>query len=117
MLHTKFCGNQFTDFGEEDFEGFLTYIGVAAILVMWFRCHEQTLIPPIQGGSTSDLALIAQAVSEKDMFEIVDDDDGQCTDAGPWVYYKLTYEPLAQVLRFKIMLCFTWKSVIPVSGT
>ena len=31
------------------------------------------------------------------MFEIVyddddDDDDGR-TDAGPWVYYKLTYEP------------------------
>ena len=35
------------------------------------------------------------------MFEIVnnddaaDDDDGR-TDAGPWVYYKLTNEPLAQ---------------------
>ena len=32
------------------------------------------------------------------MFEIVnDDDDGRRTDAGPWVYYKLTYEPLVQV--------------------
>ena len=29
---------------------------------------------------------------------IVDDDDGRrTTDAGPWVYYKLTYEPSAQV--------------------
>ena len=26
------------------------------------------------------------------MFEIVYDDDGR-TDAGPWVSYKLTYEP------------------------
>ena len=26
-----------------------------------------------------------------------DDDDGHRTDAGPWVSYKLTYEPLAQV--------------------
>ena len=48
-----------------------------------------------------------QAVSEGKMLEIVDDDnddertdertdDGQ-TDAGPWVYYKLTYEHSAQV--------------------
>ena len=34
------------------------------------------------------------------MFEIVDNDDGQRegrTDAGAWVYYKLTYEPSTQV--------------------
>ena len=34
MLHTKFHGNQPADSGEDDFEGFLPYIGVAAILVM-----------------------------------------------------------------------------------
>ena len=43
---------------------------------------------------------IGPAVSEKKIFEIVDDDgrttDRQ-TDAGAWVYYKLTYEPSAQV--------------------
>ena len=33
------------------FEGFLPYMGVAAILVMWPRSHEQTLIPPTHGGS------------------------------------------------------------------
>ena len=38
-----------------------------------------------------NLALIGQADSE--MFEIV---DGR-TDARAWVYYKLTYEPLAKV--------------------
>ena len=34
MVHTKFRGNQLAGSGEEDFEGFLPYMGVAAILVM-----------------------------------------------------------------------------------
>ena len=34
MLHTKFRENQPNGSGEEDFEGFLPYMGVAAILVM-----------------------------------------------------------------------------------
>ena len=40
------------------------------------------------------------AVSEKKIFKIVDDDrrttDGR-TDDGAWAYYRLTYEPSAQV--------------------
>ena len=34
MLHTKFHGNLPAGSGEEDFEGFLPYMGVAVILVM-----------------------------------------------------------------------------------
>ena len=34
MLHTKFRGNRPAGSGEEDFEGFLPYMGMAAILVM-----------------------------------------------------------------------------------
>ena len=34
MLHTKFHGNRPAGSGEEDFEGFLTYMPMAAILVM-----------------------------------------------------------------------------------
>ena len=34
MLHTKFYGKRPAGPGEEDFEGFLPYLGVAAILVM-----------------------------------------------------------------------------------
>ena len=34
MLHTKFCGNRHAGSGEEDFERFLPYMGVAAIFVM-----------------------------------------------------------------------------------
>ena len=48
------------------------------------------------------MALIGQAVSEEKIFEIVDDgrrtdDDRRRKDAGAWVYYKLTFEPSAQV--------------------
>ena len=34
MLHTKFHGNQPAGSGEEDFKGFLPYMGMVAILVM-----------------------------------------------------------------------------------
>ena len=34
MLHKKFCGKQPVGSGEENFEAFLPYMGVAAILVM-----------------------------------------------------------------------------------
>ena len=34
MLHTKFHGNRPNGSGEDDFEGFLPYRGVAANLVM-----------------------------------------------------------------------------------
>ena len=34
------------------FEGFLPYMGVATILVIWPRCREQNFVPPTQGGST-----------------------------------------------------------------
>ena len=40
--------------------------------------------------------MIRPLVAEIFMFEIVDD-NGRGTDAGPGVYYKLTYEPSAQV--------------------
>ena len=74
-------------------------MGMAAILVMWPTCHEQTSVPTTQEGSTWHLALFGQVVSEKEIFEIVNAaDDGRWTpDAGEWVYYKLTYEPSAQV--------------------
>ena len=48
---------------------FLPYMEVAAILVMCPRCCEQNFVPPTQGGSTYNLALIGQAVLEEKMFE------------------------------------------------
>ena len=63
-------------------------MGVVAILVIWPRCREQTVVPPTHRGSKQILALIGQSVSEEKMF-------GECErttmDAGAWVYYKLTW--------------------------
>ena len=38
MLHTKYQGHQTSGSGEQDFKGFLPYIGMSAILVM---CPKQ----------------------------------------------------------------------------
>ena len=66
------------------FEGSLSCMGVAAILVMWLRCREQTFVRD----STQNLALIGQADLEK-MFERTD--GRTVTDAGALEYYKLTW--------------------------
>ena len=39
MLHTEFLGNRPARSGEEDFEGFLPYMGMVATLVMWLTSH------------------------------------------------------------------------------
>ena len=85
VLHTNPQGPLVLE--KKIFEGFLPYIGVVAILVMWPRPREQTSVPPIPGGSTWNLALIGQVVLEK-IFE-----NGGRTDDGPWLYYKVTNEP------------------------
>ena len=50
------------------FEGFLPYMGMAAILV---RCGVQTFVSPTHRGSTQNLALIGHVVLEK-MFQHCD---------------------------------------------
>ena len=54
------------------------------------------LFPLPKEAPQKNLALTGQAVSEEKTFKIVNR-RRQTTDAGPWVSYKLTYEPLAQV--------------------
>ena len=58
---TKFRGNWSTD--SDSGEGFLQYMGVEAILVMWPRCCEQT----------QDAAHKIWLWTVLEMFEIVDD--------------------------------------------
>ena len=74
-----FRGNWNTG-SEKMFEKFLPKMGVVAILVMWPRRRKQTnLCSPTPGGSTQNLALIGQAVSE--MFEHCwRPDDGRTTE-------------------------------------
>ena len=40
MLHTKFRGNRSAGSSEEDFELFLPYVGMAAILVEWSASYN-----------------------------------------------------------------------------
>ena len=91
------------------FERFLPYMGVVDIFVMLPTCRKQNFVPPIKGGFTLNLVLIDQVVSEKKMLEHCErkttdgrrttDGPTTPTDAGPLVYYKLTYEPFVQVIR------------------
>ena len=93
MLHTKpqVIGPLVLE--KKIFEGFLPYMGVAAILIMWTRSREQTFVPPTHGGFTWNLALIGQEVLEKKFFENGGRTDDRRKDDGPWLYYKLTNEP------------------------
>ena len=76
---------------EKIFEGFLTYMGVAAILVMQPRPRQQTVIPPSHWGSIWNL--IGTVVLEEKIFEKCGRTTDGWTDDGPWLYYKLTNEP------------------------
>ena len=70
MLHTKFQG--YLPFGTgDDLLRFLSFMGMAAILVMWPGPVEQTFISPSHGGSIWNLTLTDPVVSEE-MFENVD---------------------------------------------
>ena len=62
------------------------------------KTKNTIFFPPTCRWCMCSMRTIGPAVSEK-IFEIVDDGrtDGRRTDAGAWVYYKLTYEPSAQV--------------------
>ena len=75
---------------EKIFEGFLPYMGMTAILVMWSRCPKQTFVPPTHGGSTWNLASFGPAALEK-IFENGEQmmDNGRTTEHA----YKLTNEP------------------------
>ena len=68
MLHTKFRGNQPAGSGEEDFEGFLTYMGMAAILVMWPASYQQIFISIYLKAYIKNLVKNNPVVSEKSMF-------------------------------------------------
>ena len=59
-----------------------------------------------------NMRTIGSAVSEKKIFEIVDDGrtDGR-TDDEEWVYYKLTYEPSTQKKKLEFILRINAKMV------
>ena len=64
MLHTKFRENLPTGSGEEDFEGFLPYVGMAAILVMGPASCHQIFISLYLKAFIKNLVQICKVVSE-----------------------------------------------------
>ena len=98
MLHTKFRGNRSTDSGEEYFCRVFTIYGA-------WSCdpHAANKISfPLPKEAPEKVWLLSAKRFLRIRYQsIVDDDgrttDGRTTDAGTLVYYKLTYEPLAQV--------------------
>ena len=76
------------------FEGFLPYMGMVAILVMWPRPREQTLFPhptevPYEIWLQLDQRLWRRSLKMVDGWTT----DTGGMDDGPWLYYKLTNEP------------------------
>ena len=93
MLHTKFRRNVPTGSGEEDFLRFLPYMGMTAILVMRPGPFIQTFVPPSQGGFNWPSGFRGEEVRKWWTTTTTT----ATTDAGAWVYYKLTYKPSAKV--------------------
>ena len=78
MLHTKFTGHQPSDFWVNDLR-VLLYMGVAAIS-SGGREHFKNFSFTVPGGCILNLLTIGLVVSEKKLFEIVDErPDGRTT--------------------------------------
>ena len=71
MLHTKFCGNRPAGSREEDFEGFLSYMGTAAILVTCTASCHQIFISLYLKACIQSLVQIGLVVSEKIQFKFL----------------------------------------------
>ena len=71
MQHTKFRGNRSAGSREEDFKGFLPYMGMAAILIICPALCHQIFISLYLKAFIKDLAQIGKVVSEKILFEFL----------------------------------------------
>ena len=75
------------------FKGFLIYMNMAAILVLWPRCGEQTFLTQAHRGFIWNLTLNGPVVSDEKLFDDGRMADRQRTDDGACLYNKLIYEP------------------------
>ena len=91
MLHAKIQDHRTSRVGEKDFLKVFTIYGHGGHLCYVTWTIYINFCSPFPRRLHIKLALISQVVSEEKTFEIVD------AAAKPWVSYKLTHEPLAQV--------------------
>ena len=85
-MHTKIQGHQPFGSRGEYFLSFLTYTGMAAILVMWPGPFEQSFVPESHRSSIWNLTLIGPVVSEEKMFM----ECGRRCTTEAYLSYKLT---------------------------
>ena len=71
MLHARFQDHRTSGSGEEDFQRFLPYMGVAAILVMLPASCQQIFISLSLKAFIQSLVQIGTVVSEKIQFEFL----------------------------------------------
>ena len=71
MLHAKFQENGTSGSGEEDFQRFIPYVGVATILVMRPASCHQIFISLYLKAFIQSLVQIGTVVSEKIQFEFL----------------------------------------------
>ena len=71
MIHAKFQVHRTSASGEEDFQRFLPYMGVAAILVMGPASCHQIFISLYLKAFIQSLVQIGTVVSEKIQFEFL----------------------------------------------
>ena len=69
MLYTKIQPQSFLSIGEKDFQVFLPYMGMAAILFNDAEPFEQSVNIPLTEGPMWNLVKIGQVVSEKKTFK------------------------------------------------
>ena len=81
------------------FEGFLPYMGMVVILVMWPRPRKQTFVPQTHGCSTWNLALIGQVVLEK----ISENDGLRMTDHGYTISSSMSLKAELGSVELKIL--------------
>ena len=79
MMHTKIQGHWPFGSGEEDFFQVLSYMAMAAILVMWPGPFEQTFVPPSHKSSIWNMTLIGQWFLRRRCLKSVDDDGRRTT--------------------------------------
>ena len=85
MLQAKCQDHRTSGSGEEDFQRFLPYMGMAAILVMWPASCHQIFISLYLKAFIQSLVQIGTVVSEKIQFEFL-----YVQDLGPGQEMTLT---------------------------
>ena len=100
MLHTKFRENRPAGSGEEDFWRVFTIYGPGGHLGHVTQLPRTNFCSPYPRRLHIKFGFYwPTGFGEEDVSKMwtTTDDEGRRTDAGPWVYYKLTFESSAQV--------------------